>query len=172
MFTRLSRLRFALTMEEEELILPDHDAHELVVSEDIRSYIYQSSKWTRFLSIIGFIFSAMMVLISFSVGSLMTAMNTTVGAQNNPYNALGSGVLTIILLLSSALYFYPSFMLFKFSNAAKQGVLYGDQKSLNDAMSNLKSFFKFWGIVLIVVLSIYALAILFAIVGAIAANIG
>ncbi|MGY4384790.1 magnesium-transporting ATPase (P-type) [Pedobacter sp. UYP24] len=159
-------------MEQDELILPDHDSQKLVVSEDIRSYIYQSSKWTKFLSIIGFVFSTMMVLISFSVGALMTAMNTAVGPKNNPYNALGPGVLTIILLLTAALYFYPSFVLFKFSNAAKQGVLYGDQESLNNAMSNLKSFFKFWGILLIVVLGIYALAILFAIVGAVAANIG
>ncbi|MHA4896448.1 DUF5362 family protein [Pedobacter sp. PWIIR3] len=159
-------------MEEYEQSLPDHDAVKLVVSEDIRSYIYEASKWTKFLSIIGFIFSALMVLISFSVGAMMTAMDSAMGAKNNPYNALGSGALTIVILISAAIYFYPSFVLFKFSNAAKQGVLYGDQESLNNAMSSLKSFFKFWGVVFIIVLGLYALAIVFAVVAGVAANIG
>lgn len=164
-------------MEENEQLLPENEQSStettqstLVVSEDIRSYLYETAKWTKFLSIVGFIFTGLMVLVSLSVGSLMTAMNTAVGEQHNPYAALGSGVLTVILLLSAALYFYPSFLLFKFSNATKQGVLYGDQESLNTGLSKLKSFFKFWGVLMIVILGMYALMLLFAIVAGVAAS--
>jgi hypothetical protein len=141
----------------------------LTITEDIRSFIYESSKWTKFLSIVGFVFTGLMVMLSLSVGAIMSSMNSMVGAQNNPYAAMGTGFLTVFLLITAAIYFYPSFILFKFSAAAKQAVLYGDQESLSTAMEKLKSFFKFWGILLIVILGFYALAIVTAIIGAIGA---
>ena len=145
----------------------------LTITEDIRSFIYESSKWTKFLAIVGFVFTGFMILLSFSVGAIMASMNSMVGAQNNPYAAMGTGFLTVLLLVTAAIYFYPSFILFKFSTAAKQAVLYGDQDSLSIAMGKMKSFFKFWGILLIVLLGFYALAIVTAIIGAIgAANMG
>ncbi|HEX8609146.1 MAG TPA: hypothetical protein VF679_10955, partial [Pedobacter sp.] len=106
----------------------------LTITEDFRSFIYETSKWTKFLSIVGFVFTGFMVLVSLSVGAILSSMNSLVGAQNNPYAAMGSGFLTVFLLITAAIYFYPSFILFKFSTAAKQAVLYGDQESLSLAM--------------------------------------
>ena len=141
----------------------------LTITEDVRSFIYETSKWTKFLSIVGFVFTGFMVLVSLSVGAILSSMNSLVGAQNNPYAAMGSGFLTVFLLITAAIYFYPSFILFKFSTAAKQAVLYGDQESLSLAMGKMKSFFKFWGILLIVLLAFYALAILSAIIAGVGA---
>jgi hypothetical protein len=144
----------------------------LTVTEDIRSFIYESSKWTKFLAIVGFVFTGLMVMLSLSVSAIISSMNNMVGAQNNPYAAMGTGFLTVFLLVMAAIYFYPSFILFKFSTSAKQAVLYGDQESLSVAMNKMKSFFKFWGILLIVILGFYGLAILSAIVAGIGANMG
>jgi len=160
-------------MEERYENTPDQNQQPgpvlLTITEDVRSYIYESAKWTKFLSVLGFVFTGLMVMLSLSVGAIMSSMNNLVGAQNNPYAALGSGFLTVLLLISAAIYFYPSFILFKFSTAAKQAVLYGDQESLSIAMGKMKSFFKFWGILLIVLLGFYALAILSAIVAGVGA---
>ena len=154
--------------------LPDQNQQPdpvlLSITEDVRSYLYECSEWTKFLSIIGFVFTALMILLSLSVGAIMTSMNTMVGAQNNPYAAMGTGFLTVFLLITAAIYFYPSFILFKFSNAAKLAVLYGDQESLSAAMGKMKSFFKFWGILFIVILSFYALAIISAVVASLGAT--
>jgi hypothetical protein len=141
----------------------------LTITEDVRSFIYETSKWTKFLSIVGFVFTGFMVLVSLSVGAILSSMNSLVGAQNNPYAAMGTGFLTVFLLITAAIYFYPSFILFKFSTAAKQAVLYGDQENLSLAMGKMKSFFKFWGILLIVLLAFYALAILSAIIAGVGA---
>ena len=144
--------------------------HEvLIITEDIRSYIYETAKWTNFLSIVGFVLSAFMVMASFGMGSVMTVMNNTVGAENNPYAALGPGFLTVMCLLCALVYFYPSLLLFKYANSAKKAVLFADQPTLSIAMSKMKSFFKFWGILTIVMLAIYGLAILFTIIAAISA---
>jgi len=144
----------------------------LTVTEDIRSFIYESSKWTKFLAVVGFVFTGLMIMLSLSVSAIISSMNSMVGAQNNPYAAMGTGFLTVFLLIMAAIYFYPSFILLKFSTSAKQAVLYGDQESLSVAMNKMKSFFKFWGILLIVILGFYGLAILSAIVAGVGANMG
>ena len=136
----------------------------LTVTEDIRSYIYETARWTKFLSIIGFVVTGFMVLFSFSAEALISAMNGKVGAANNPWAALGGGFLTVVFLLSALLYFYPSLLMFKYANSAKQAVLYGDQPALSEAMSKMKSFFKFWGIITITILGLYIISFLLGIV--------
>ncbi|UKT64789.1 DUF5362 family protein [Pedobacter mucosus] len=139
---------------------------KLIVSEEMRSYIYDITKWTKFLSIVGFVFSAMLVLISLSVGALLSS-NPELSKQLGPLAAGGSTILTIIYLIMALVFFYPSLLLSKFSKKSKQGVLFGDQESLNDAILNLKSLFKFWGIAAIIIIVGYF--ILNILVGSVAA---
>lgn len=139
---------------------------ELVVTEEIRSYIYETAKWARFLSIVGFVVTGWLIIIAFSASAFETAFKQRPGGEQ--LAELGSTVLMIFFLLTALIYFYPSLMLFKYATAAKAAVLYGDQDSLNTAMGKMKSFFKFWAILTIVILAFYAIAIfvaLFATVG-------
>jgi len=132
---------------------------KLVVTEEMRSYIYEISKWARFLSIIGFILSAFLIIGSFGIGAALTA-NPSMVAQLGPLSGAGAIGVTIIYLILALMYFYPSLLLFRFSNKGKQGVLYGDQESLDNAMMNMKSLFKFWGIFTIVIMIGYFLFML------------
>jgi hypothetical protein len=142
----------------------EQDEVFLTVTEDIRSYIYETAKWSKFLSIVGFVVTGIMILFSFSAEALISTMNGKVGAANNPWAALGGGFLTVVFLLSALLYFYPSLLMFKYANSAKQAVLYGDQPALSEAMSKMKSFFKFWGIITITILGLYIISFLLGIV--------
>lgn len=135
----------------------------LQVTEDIRSYLYETSKWTRFLAIVGFVATVFMVMLAFSVSAMMGAMDTMT-AGNNPYAQIPQGVLTFWLLIFSLIYFYPSFLLLKYSTACKQAVLYGDNESLVTAMAKMKSFFKFWGVLFIVLISFYAITFVMVVV--------
>jgi len=132
---------------------------KLVVTEEMRSYIYEISKWARFLSIIGFILSAFLIIGSFGIGAALTA-NPSMVAQLGPLAGAGAIGVTIVYLVLALMYFYPSLLLFRFSNKGKQGVLYGDQESLDAAMMNMKSLFKFWGIFTIVIMIGYFLFML------------
>ncbi|RAJ29620.1 DUF5362 family protein [Pedobacter cryoconitis] len=135
----------------------DAEVDALWITEDIRSYIYDAAKWTRFLSIVGFVLTAMFVMSAFSVGAMLSTLSTTM--PGNPMLKLGSTVWTIIYLLFALLQFYPSFLLYKFSTSATKAVLFADQPSLGEAISKLKSFFKFWGILTIVIIALYILMI-------------
>ncbi|WP_256007534.1 MULTISPECIES: DUF5362 family protein [Pedobacter] len=133
----------------------------LMISEDIRSYLYETAKWAKFLSIIGFVITVFIVLLAFSPGAFLASMNSVAG-ESNPYAAMGASGLTVMFMIIALIYFYPSFMLFKYANAAKQAVLFGDQPKLEVAMATMKSFFKFWGILTIVVLAFYLIAFISA----------
>ncbi|WP_316830084.1 DUF5362 family protein [Pedobacter aquatilis] len=131
----------------------------LIVTEEMRSYIYETAKWARFLSIIGFILSAFLIIGSFGIGAAITS-NPAMLAQLGPLAGAGAIGVTVVYLVLALMYFYPSLLLFRFSNKGKQGVLYGDQESLNDALMNMKSLFKFWGIFTIVIMICYFLFVL------------
>jgi hypothetical protein len=157
--------------EPENGLSAEHEMETLIITEDIRSYIYESARWSKFLSIVGFIFTGLMVLAAFSMNSIMTAMS-----QMPAYSGLakfGSAGLTILYLMIALLYFYPSYLMYKYANSAKHAVLYGDQPSLSVAMSKMKSIFKFWGILTMILVGIYVLMLLATImVGISAAGVG
>jgi hypothetical protein len=139
----------------------------LVITEDIRSYIYETAKWTKFLSIVGFIFSGLMVIAAFGVGAVMSSVGNELGPGLNMLGKMGGGFFTVLYLVFALFYFYPSLLLFKYANAAKAAILFSDQASLSIAMSKMKSLFKFWGIFTIIIIGFYALAIVIVgIVGA------
>ena len=137
------------------------EEEQLVVTEEIRSYIYETAKWTRFLSIVGLVFSAFLALMAFSANGLIEGLATA--APSSPLVQLGTTFLTVYFLCISLMLFYPSFLLFKYSNAANTAVLYADQENFTVAMKKMKSVFKFWGIVTIVILALNVISVLLAI---------
>ena len=151
--------------EEIEPVSHEEDEVEaLWVSEDVRSYLYETAKWAKFLAIVGFVFSAMTAIGAFGAGAVLNSMSAI--SPNNPFIKIGASGLTLIYLLFAFVQFYPSFLLYKFSAATNQAVLYGDQASLSVAMSKIKSVFKFFGIITIFFLGFYAIVIvLMAVVG-------
>ncbi|KQM77154.1 hypothetical protein ASE74_18010 [Pedobacter sp. Leaf216] len=137
---------------------------KLIVTEEMRSYFYDMSKWARFLSVVGFVIAAFLTLGSFGIGAAVNA-NPNMLKQLGPLASIGATGVTIFYLLLALFFFYPSLLLFRFSAKGKQGILFGDQENLNDAISHLKSLFKFWGIITIVLVASYFLLLLAVVAG-------
>jgi len=137
---------------------------KLVVTEEMRSYLYDMSKWARFLSVVGFVISAFLTLGSFGIGAAVTA-NPGILNQFGPLGSIGATGITIFYLLLALFFFYPSLLLLRFSAKGKQGVLFGDQENLNDAIAHVKSLFKFWGVITIVLIASYFLLLLAVLAG-------
>ena len=139
----------------------------LIVSEDMRSYIYDMAKWANFLAIVGFVIAGFLVLASFTIGSAMrTDPKLAAAMAASAFSPLG---VTIFCLVCAFSVFYPSLLLFKYAVQAKIGVLYGEQSNLDEALGKMKSLFKFWGIITIALLSLY---IVFIVIGIITATAG
>ena len=137
-------------MEETNLVLTGSDKTNLL----------EAVKWGKFLAIIGLIMSGMVVLFGlFMIGGAG-------GAFDEVYPGIGGGV-GFIYILFSLLYIFPSLYLLRFSTQLKRGITSSDQESCSDAYNNLRRLFLFMGVLTIVVLALYALIILFAIMGSV-----
>ena len=134
---------------------------DLVLDPQVISYLEETGKWARFLGILGFVGIGIMVIASFFVGAIMSMAGA--GAMAEIGAVGGSMFLTFIYLLMAALYFFPVLYLYRFGTKIKTAVGNDDQALLSEAFMNLKSHYKFIGILAIVVISIYVLGIVFAI---------
>lgn len=140
------------------------DELKLVVSEEMRSYIYEIAKWASFLAIVGFVFTGIMIISAFTVGAAIST-NPQMLAMASSMGPAASIVFTVLFLVMAFAIFYPSLLMFKYAVKAKLGVLYGEQTSLDEAMSKLKSLFKYWGIITIVYIGLYVLMIISTVMG-------
>lgn len=136
----------------------NHLDMKLQVDDVSAAYLKEIAKWGKFLSIVGFVVSCLVALFGIFIGTMMPSLSgsSTLGTV---YTSNLSMFLTVLYIAFAVLYFIPCLYLFKFSNRAKLALETEDQFSLNEALANLKSCFKFIGITTIVVLAIYALAI-------------
>jgi hypothetical protein len=128
----------------------------LIVTEEMRGYIYDIAKWSNFLAVVGFVFSGITIIVALTIGSAIDS-NKELVARIGDFGPFAKVFLTVINFVLAFSLFYPSLLLFKYSGRAKYGVLYGEQASLDEAFSKLKSLFKYWGIITMIFIGAYLL---------------
>lgn len=133
---------------------------ELQIDTLTISHLASTAKWAKFISIVGFIMSALIVLVAFFAGSLMSTFSP---ASNAGY--MSGNFLTIIYLICALLFFLPNLFLFNYAGKMQQALNGNDQNALNNSFAQLKGYFRFIGIMMIVIISIYVLVFLLAIIG-------
>ena len=121
-----------------------------------------TTKWAKFLAIIGFIFSGLIVVMAFSVGSIFNNLSTINGGQMPPIPTAG---FTVIYLILGLVYFVPSWFLFQFAKRTKLALLNNVEENLTEGVANLRRCFKFMGILTIILLALYALIIIAVAIG-------
>ncbi len=136
---------------------------DLQIDQQSISYLAEGAKWARFIAIIGFVFCGLMVLAAFSVGAIMSMMSNTMGDVNG-MSAMGTGFFTFFYLVFAAIGVIPCLYLYRFGSRMQEAIRENQQEVLNTSFNNLKRYFKFIGILCIVVLAMYAVAIIGAII--------
>lgn len=147
----------------EQNITPDNFG--LQVDNSNIPYLSEAAKWGKFLGIAGFILCGLLVLFGIFAGSIFSSLSEFSDAGLNTMGAAGSVFLAIVIILFALLYFFPSLYLFNFASKMQTAIRNNDQVYLNAAFKNLKSCLKFWGILFIIMLCIYAIEIIFGILG-------
>ena len=117
---------------------------ELQLDQPSINYLSEAARWSRFLAIIGFIYCGLMVIVGLFFGSLMGRMMPAVGDAG--MSSIGSGFVSVLIILMSLIMFFPSLYLFNFSSKMRKALNNNDQPILTESLKNLKSFFKFYGI--------------------------
>ena len=132
-------------------------------------YLTEAAKWAKFLAIIGFIFCVLIALFGIFAGSILSGFmgqaSSSFGSEASGLAAMGTGVLAAIYIIIAVIYLIPCIFLFNFASKMQTALRNNDQVNLNTSFRNLKSCFKFWGIMLIIVLCFYAIIITVALLG-------
>jgi len=131
---------------------------DLQIDQQNTSYLSEIARWGKFLSIIGFIAIGLFTLVFAVV--LLAGGNSTSSFGGTSYEmgyTLGKTIGPVILIALMLIYFFPTLYLFRFSTQMQTALRNNDQVSLTSSFGNLKSCFKFVGILTIVVLCMYAL---------------
>lgn len=133
---------------------PITQLEQLNVNSASKSFLKEIAKWGFFLSIIGFIGIAFMVVLALFSNAIFNAIPQ---AKQMPVN-LGM-VMTIVYLVLAILYFFPVYYLMQFSNKMKKALATKNDETLAESFSVLKSHYKFMGVFTIITLSLYAMLI-------------
>lgn len=137
------------------------ESFELNLQPAILGFLKETSTWTYFLSILGFVGIGLMVLGGFFFSVAMSLM-----PGGNPYEGLDIDMsyFGLIYIVMALFYFFPVLYLFNFSRKMKSALISNNNEQLTAAFSNLKSHYKFIGIFTIVIISLYVLIFVFAII--------
>jgi len=149
------------------------------LNEEIKDYMLETSKWAKFLSILGFIGIGIFALIGLYTLSGNSYMGNSYGYDRSedyyryynygrPPQTSGINLFSFLIYIGVCiLYFFPIYYLFQFSTKIRNAIDFNSQESLVDGFRYLKSHYKYIGIVTIVILSLYVLIFIFAILAAI-----
>ena len=154
---------------EEEIDL--QEIQPLILDDFAQQQLAYASRWTKFLGIFGMVICCLLLLAGF-VFFLMPAPDNSAAYTALRYRqyrrpgfaGLGFGFVGFLYLVIAVVHFFPSLYLLQFAEKIKKGLLSRDQDTLNGAFQKLKTFFRYSGIVVIVVASFYLLILLFAII--------
>ena len=138
--------------------------NSLEVDQTGKMNLAEAGKWAKFLGIIGILTLVLLVLAGIGMFFLGTGvLNESPELMAIPF---GGALLGGIYLFSALLYIYPTWALIKFGSLMRGAVAANNQETLNKALGHLKGFFKYIGVLTIIIIAIYILIIVALALGA------
>jgi len=135
---------------------------EIILNADAKYFLYTAGRWAVFLGIMGFIFTGFIALMAIFAGAIFSTIGRLQGAAAMPAGV--GGLITVVYLIFAAVHFFFALYLYQFGVKIKDGITYINELQVTIALGKLKSFFKYWGILVIVVISLYILIFIGAII--------
>lgn len=123
----------------------------------INEYLIATSKWGKFLAIMGYIGMGILILIAILMMFGLSSLGKVSGIKF-PVALMG-----FVYIILAVVYYFPVNYLYKFSVRIKKGLNTKDLPTIESGFRNLKSLFKFMGILTIVIISIYGLLLIIAV---------
>ncbi len=146
-------------------ILDDSFSENLSISEAARNYLAETAKWAKLIAIVGFVFVGLMAILAFFIGSIIGAMTAATPELDQGLGFMSTTFLTIMYLAIALISFIPILYLYRFATKTQMALRANNELVLTDAFKNLKSHYKFYGILMAILIGFYMLAFLFALIG-------
>lgn len=140
------------------------------VEAEIVESMKRTRPWVLFMSILGYIAAAMMVLVGLGFIAL-TAFATSAPSSHNDIRAMGP-LMGVVYLVLAGLCVPPSYLLGAYASSIGRYVSSGGPlEGLADALRKQASYWRYIGISTVVIMALYALILVGALVVGIVAGL-
>lgn len=157
-------------MEDQNVLDRDYlEEENLRITDQIKLNLRATAKWAKFLAIVGFVNIGLLVLIAIWMLSMASSLPTDdmfpqAGVFDGIFHYIAYFYLIICIIL-----FFPTLYLYRFSTNTLKSLDNDAQFDFEAGIANLKSFFKFIGVMTAISLGLYAFLLL---IGGLAAMAG
>jgi hypothetical protein len=134
-----------------------NDPRKIEIEQDTLKHLNIIRKWAMFFAILGFIFVGLIIIAGLTAGTFLSLFNSGQMSTGFP-----EWIVIAILIFVALIYFFPVLFLFRFSKHTAIAIQTLSKEELHKAIRYLRACFVYMGIMTIVVLSIYIVAIVVA----------
>ena len=138
------------------------------ITEAGRGYLKETGRWSKFLGVFMLVAAILMIVIGIGV----VAVSGTDAAKTSGLPTFYFILEGLILLAMGIIYIFPSLYLIRSGRSLKKAFALQDKAELETGLKNVKSFYKFNGIMAIAGLAFSAAAIIAGVIIGIAAAVG
>jgi len=78
------------------------------LTEQAKKHLLEASKWANFIAIVGFIAIGLLIIMSFSIGTILASL------PEGSLGGLSPQFFSFFYLIAAGIYFIPVFFLFQF----------------------------------------------------------
>ncbi len=134
------------------------DFKDLCIDKQSKLYLKEIAMWGKFMAILGF--------IKFGFLLLYTIVFPLVAHKIEAHfdHDLPIIGITFFFLFMAVLVYFPSNFLYGFARCTKKALKQNDQDVMRHAFQSLKAYYRYIGILVIILLCIYPIAIITAII--------
>lgn len=145
----------------------DRPLFSLVIDPVTKAHLNDTARWARFLSIAGLVIIGLafiLAVLTLTLWKDRTFGYTITGRENEEVTntmRIGYMIFMMCLLLVA---FFPLMYLLQFSNRMRVALAANEQQDLNLSFLNLKKYFRYLGIIILIALAFYAVGFVMTII--------
>ena len=125
------------------------------LSNEDKGYLWTAAKWARFLGIVGFVMTGFIVLAALFLMTMGSSLGSALG-NRGVFGAFGA-MIGVFYIVIAVVYFFISLYLFNFGKKTRLALQNENSSDLTEGLKNLKSYFSLLGIIMAILISLYAL---------------
>ncbi len=129
-------------------------SNELRIDEACQMHLKETAKWAKFLAIVGFVITGIIVLVALFAGAILAEMPGSEAA------GVGAGLVTFIYIIIAIIYFFLSLYLYRFAVSMQSALNTSNQEELAKSFMNLKLMNRLIGIIVLAYIGLMALGLL------------
>lgn len=131
-------------------------------SDTVVDYMLESARWAKFISIVGFVLAFFIAVFALGINSLLPAINQITARSGGAAIPAGTMTtfITVYYLIIAFICFLFYFRLYQYSVNAQKAMHNSSQDEVEKAFKQLGGFFKYWGILTIVILGMIVMSVI------------